>query len=59
MNADDIAIIGLGCRLPGGIDSPEALWQGLLDGIDAIGEVPRSGGEPMTGMTSTPRRPAR
>ncbi|MFD4242837.1 type I polyketide synthase [Streptomyces sp. NPDC058525] len=40
MNADDIAIIGLGCRLPGGIDSPEALWQGLLDGIDAIGEVP-------------------
>ncbi|MER5891140.1 type I polyketide synthase, partial [Streptomyces sp. NPDC001941] len=40
MNADDIAIIGLGCRLPGGIDSPEALWQGLLDGVDAIGEVP-------------------
>ncbi|MCX5016602.1 SDR family NAD(P)-dependent oxidoreductase [Streptomyces sp. NBC_00555] len=40
MNADDIAIIGLGCRLPGGIDSPAALWQGLLDGIDAIGEVP-------------------
>ncbi|MEV5879656.1 type I polyketide synthase [Streptomyces sp. NPDC052101] len=40
MNADDIAIIGLGCRLPGGIDSPEALWQGLLDGIDAVSEVP-------------------
>ncbi|MEU9250574.1 type I polyketide synthase [Streptomyces sp. NPDC048270] len=40
MNADDIAIIGLGCRLPGGIDSPGALWQGLLDGIDAIAEVP-------------------
>ncbi|MFI8908609.1 type I polyketide synthase [Streptomyces albidoflavus] len=40
MNADDIAIIGLGCRLPGGIDSPEALWQGLLDEIDAVSEVP-------------------
>ncbi|OIK05301.1 type I polyketide synthase [Streptomyces monashensis] len=40
MNADDIAIIGLGCRLPGGIDTPEALWRGLLDGIDAVGEVP-------------------
>ncbi|MFJ9214099.1 type I polyketide synthase [Streptomyces sp. NPDC102264] len=40
MNADDIAIIGLGCRLPGGIDTPEALWRGLLKGIDAISEVP-------------------
>ncbi|MFI9764846.1 type I polyketide synthase [Streptomyces sp. NPDC051963] len=40
MNADDIAIIGLGCRLPGGIDTPEALWQGLLDEIDTISEVP-------------------
>ncbi|MEU6162048.1 type I polyketide synthase [Streptomyces sp. NPDC047130] len=40
MNADDIAVVGLGCRLPGGIDTPEALWQGLLRGVDAIGEVP-------------------
>ncbi|MFD5914899.1 type I polyketide synthase [Streptomyces massasporeus] len=40
MNADAIAIIGLGCRLPGGIDTPEALWRGLLDEIDTISEVP-------------------
>ncbi|MGW2425360.1 type I polyketide synthase [Streptomyces sp. NPDC001709] len=28
-----IAIVGIGCRLPGGIETPEALWQGLLDGV--------------------------
>ncbi|MFD8839545.1 acyltransferase domain-containing protein [Streptomyces griseofuscus] len=27
-----IAIVGLGCRLPGGIDSADALWQHLLTG---------------------------
>ncbi|MBR7673003.1 hypothetical protein KDA82_08240, partial [Streptomyces daliensis] len=35
-----IAIIGLSCRLPGGIDSPDALWSALLEGRDAVGEVP-------------------
>ncbi|MER7000146.1 acyltransferase domain-containing protein [Streptomyces sp. NPDC000410] len=37
---EPIAIVGIGCRLPGGIESPQALWQGLLDGVDAVGEVP-------------------
>jgi acyl transferase domain-containing protein/acyl carrier protein len=36
----DIAIIGMGCRLPGGVCSPEAFWGLLRDGIDAISEVP-------------------
>jgi polyketide synthase 12/epothilone polyketide synthase D len=36
-----IAIIGLGCRFPGGADSPAAFWQLLRDGVDAITEVPR------------------
>ena len=35
---EPIAIIGLGCRFPGG-DSPEAFWQMLRDGMDAISEV--------------------
>jgi acyl transferase domain-containing protein len=36
---ESIAIIGLGCRFPGAPD-PEAYWQVLHDGVDAISEVP-------------------
>ncbi|MFI6492385.1 SDR family NAD(P)-dependent oxidoreductase [Streptomyces sp. NPDC050564] len=37
---DDIAIISLACRFPGGADDPEALWRLLAAGEDAITEVP-------------------
>ena len=37
---EPIAIVGIGCRLPGGIDSPERFWEFLRDGREAIGEVP-------------------
>lgn len=36
---EPIAVIGLGCRTPGA-DAPEALWQLLLEGRDAIAETP-------------------
>ncbi|NES44814.1 type I polyketide synthase, partial [Moorena sp. SIO2C4] len=39
---EPIAIIGMGCRFPGGVDSPEAFWQLLNDGVDAIAEVPKN-----------------
>ncbi len=35
-----IAVIGMACRLPGGIDSPELLWDALLRGDDLITEIP-------------------
>ncbi|WP_156781497.1 type I polyketide synthase, partial [Mycobacterium gordonae] len=35
-----VAVIGLACRLPGGISSPEQLWQALLRGEDFVTEVP-------------------
>jgi thioester reductase-like protein len=38
--AQPIAIIGMGCRFPGGADSPQAFWRLLRDGVDAVGEVP-------------------
>lgn len=41
-NREPIAIIGMGCRYPGGADSPEDLWRLLEDGIDAITEIPKS-----------------
>lgn len=38
--ADGIAIIGMACRLPGGVDDPERLWQLLKEGRSAIGALP-------------------
>ncbi|KUJ41290.1 hypothetical protein ACZ90_68130 [Streptomyces albus subsp. albus] len=35
-----VAVIGIGCRLPGGITSPGALWRLLTTGGDAVGTVP-------------------
>src|SRR5581483_3020144 len=37
---EPIAIIGIGCRFPGGADSPATFWQLLSQGVDAISEVP-------------------
>jgi polyketide synthase 5 len=38
--ATPIAIIGMACRLPGGIESPDQLWEALLHGDDLVTEVP-------------------
>lgn len=35
-----IAVIGMGCRLPGGINSPDKLWESLLRGDNLVTEVP-------------------
>jgi acyl transferase domain-containing protein len=37
---EPIAIIGMGCRFPGGASSPQAFWELLTNGADAICEVP-------------------
>ena len=37
---EPIAIIGLGCRLPGGVNTPAAFWQLLHDGVDAVTAIP-------------------
>jgi len=39
--SDDIAVVGAGCRFPGGVRSLEALWQVLLKGTDVVTEVPQ------------------
>ena len=36
---EPIAIIGMGCRFPGGVKDPSTYWQLLSGGIDAITEV--------------------
>lgn len=41
-NREPLAIVGVGCRFPGGADSAEAFWRLLCDEVDATGEVPAS-----------------
>ena len=36
----DIAIIGIGCRFPGGASGPQKFWNLLVNGVDAITEAP-------------------
>ena len=38
--AEPVAVVGIGCRFPGDVEGPEGYWRLLVDGEDAISEVP-------------------
>nr|AAK57189.1 MxaE [Stigmatella aurantiaca] len=40
--SEPVAIIGMGCRFPGGGNDPESYWNLLCNGVDAVTEVPSS-----------------
>jgi acyl transferase domain-containing protein/acyl-CoA synthetase (AMP-forming)/AMP-acid ligase II/acyl carrier protein len=46
---EPIAIISMGCRFPGGATSPEALWDLLTEGRDAVSRFPGNRGWPGPG----------
>ncbi|MEU0531243.1 SDR family NAD(P)-dependent oxidoreductase [Amycolatopsis tolypomycina] len=41
---EPLAIVGMSCRLPGGIEDPEDLWRLLAEGGDAVGGLPADRG---------------
>ena len=42
VSLEAVAIVGIGCRYPGGADTPDAFWQMIRSGVDSVTEVPRS-----------------
>nr|BFD89949.1 hypothetical protein KitaXyl93_13090 [Kitasatospora sp. Xyl93] len=44
MSSEPLAVVGMACRYPGGIDSPEDLWQALVDRRTVTGPFPTDRG---------------
>ena len=54
-----VAIVGMGCRFPGGVADPEAYWALLTSGVDAIGPIPPSRWDAEAWYDPTPGVPGR
>ncbi|MFD7862992.1 type I polyketide synthase [Streptomyces sp. NPDC059783] len=47
---DPVVIVGMGCRFPGGIETPEQFWELLAEGGDAVTEFPTDRGWDLEGL---------
>ena len=55
----DVAIVGIGTRFPGDLNTPDEMWQALLDGRDAITDLPEGRWEEFLGEPRIAERVAK
>ncbi|MEV5651065.1 type I polyketide synthase [Nocardia sp. NPDC052254] len=55
----DIAIVGIGCRFAGGIDSPESFWDFVVDKRDGVVDMPADRWDLRRYYDPEPRTPGR
>src|SRR5271168_3081100 len=49
-SGEPIAIVGMSCRFPGGVDSPDSLWDMVADERDVMSEFPTDRGWDLAGL---------
>ncbi|MEU2340135.1 SDR family NAD(P)-dependent oxidoreductase, partial [Streptomyces sp. NPDC013172] len=50
---EPVAIVGMGCRFPGGVEDPEGFWQLVAGGTDAMSGFPANRGWEMPGLSDS------